>query len=48
MQTWQKAAELASVRDDAALAKLPRAERDMWRKLWNDVAELLGKTGPDK
>jgi tetratricopeptide (TPR) repeat protein len=48
MQTWQKAVELASVRGDAALAKLPDAEREAWRKLWNDVAALLGKTGGEK
>jgi hypothetical protein len=48
MQTWQKAAELAGVRDAAALAKLPGAEREGWRTLWHDVAVLLGTTGPEK
>jgi hypothetical protein len=37
-------ADLAGVRDDAALAKVPTAERDAWRKLWSDVDALLAKT----
>jgi serine/threonine-protein kinase len=45
---WQRDTDLASVRDAAALAKLPEAEREAWRQLWTDVAVLLGKTGPEK
>jgi hypothetical protein len=30
----------ASVRDPASLAKLPKAEREAWQKLWTDVASL--------
>jgi serine/threonine-protein kinase len=37
---WQTDPTLASVRDPAALAKLPDAERDQWQRLWVDVAAL--------
>jgi tetratricopeptide (TPR) repeat protein len=39
--TWQTDPALASVRDPAALAKLPDSEREEWRRLWADVAALL-------
>jgi tetratricopeptide (TPR) repeat protein len=39
--TWQADPALASVRDQAALAKLPDAEREEWQRLWADVATLL-------
>jgi serine/threonine-protein kinase len=35
--------ELASVRNEAALAKLPRAERDEWRKFWADLDALRAR-----
>jgi serine/threonine protein kinase/Flp pilus assembly protein TadD len=35
---WQKDPELAGVRERAALAKLPEAEREQWDRLWKDVA----------
>jgi serine/threonine-protein kinase len=38
---WQRDPDLAGVRDEAELAKLPAAEREAWRKLWSEVAELL-------
>jgi serine/threonine-protein kinase len=41
LQYWQKNPDLASLRDKAALDKLPEAERDAWRRLWADVAALL-------
>jgi serine/threonine-protein kinase len=34
---WQRDPDLASVRDPAALEKLPQAERDAWKKLWADI-----------
>jgi hypothetical protein len=40
---WRKDADLAGVRDESALARLPREEREQWRKLWTDVAALLKK-----
>ena len=43
LQRWQKDTDLASLRDAAALAKLPEAERAACQKLWADVAALLKK-----
>jgi hypothetical protein len=45
---WQEDTDLASVRDKAALDKLPEDERQHWRKLWEDVAALLKKVEPQK
>jgi serine/threonine-protein kinase len=42
---WQQDADFAGVRDEEALARLPRAEREAWRQLWSDVADLLQRTG---
>jgi len=41
LATWQTDRDLASIRDPAALAKLPDSEREPWRRLWTDVAALL-------
>jgi tetratricopeptide (TPR) repeat protein len=41
LATWLSDPVLASVRDAAALAKLPDAEREPWRRLWTDVAASL-------
>src|SRR5262249_2270828 len=41
MRHWQKDTDLAGVRDAAALARLPEAERAKWHKLWQDVDALL-------
>jgi hypothetical protein len=38
---WQKDANLAVIREAAALAKLPAEERAACQKLWVDVAALL-------
>jgi serine/threonine-protein kinase len=43
MQHWQKDPDLATVRDRAALAALPEAERRLWEQLWADVAALLAR-----
>jgi tetratricopeptide (TPR) repeat protein len=43
--SWQKDSDLAGVRDAAALAKLPEAERAEWKKLWGDLAALLETCG---
>jgi hypothetical protein len=32
---------LADVRDEAALARLPEAEREAWQRFWKDVQALL-------
>ncbi|HZY86420.1 MAG TPA: tetratricopeptide repeat protein, partial [Gemmataceae bacterium] len=40
LAAWQTDPALAGVRDRAALAKLPDAERAQWQRLWADVAAL--------
>jgi serine/threonine-protein kinase len=45
---WQQDTDLASVRDQAALGKLPDDERKEWRHLWDGVAALLQKVGEKK
>jgi serine/threonine-protein kinase len=37
---WREDTDLASIRDPAALDKLPAAERDAWKQLWTDVEAL--------
>lgn len=41
LKNCQHDPDLASLRDKDAVEKLPPAERDACRKLWNDVADLL-------
>ena len=41
MQHWQKDADLASVRDRDALARLDADERKEWQQLWEEVGRLL-------
>jgi serine/threonine-protein kinase len=48
LEKWQKDIDLASVRNETALAKLPEAEREAWRKLWSDVAALIARTDAPK
>jgi tetratricopeptide (TPR) repeat protein len=48
LKHWQKDPDLAGVRDQEALAKLPEAERKEWARLWDEVADLLKKAGPKK
>ncbi len=43
---WKGDADLASVRDRDALAKLPEAERKAWEALWADVETLRAKVRP--
>ena len=38
---WKKDADLAGIRDEQELAKLPEAERKEWQALWADVDALL-------
>jgi Flp pilus assembly protein TadD len=37
---WRRVPDLASVRDQPALDRLPENERTAWQKLWRDVDEL--------
>jgi hypothetical protein len=45
LRHWQQDSDLASVRDSAALARLPREERAAWERLWAEAAALLQKAG---
>ena len=40
---WQQDGDLASIRDEAALAALPVDEREAFTQLWADVTALLKK-----
>src|SRR5207244_5801130 len=40
MLDWQRDPDFIGVRGETALAKLPEAERQEWRKLWQNVEEL--------
>jgi serine/threonine protein kinase len=48
MKHWLTDADLASVRDDKALAALPADERAKWQKLWADVRSLRDRSAPAK
>jgi len=41
LRHWQQDSDLASLRDAAALAKLPAEEQKAFAQLWADVAALL-------
>jgi tetratricopeptide (TPR) repeat protein len=43
LQRWQHDPSLASVRDEAALEKMPNEVREAWRKLWQEVEALRRK-----
>jgi serine/threonine-protein kinase len=43
LEHWKRDNDLAGIRDDAELAKLPETERGAFRKLWADVDALLNK-----
>jgi tetratricopeptide (TPR) repeat protein len=40
LERWRQDSRLASVREQGALVKLPRAEREQWQRLWADVEAL--------
>jgi hypothetical protein len=44
-QHWQRDPDLAGLREEAALAKLPEAERQAFRQLWADVRSTLERAG---
>ena len=45
---WQTDPDLAGVRDQAGLAKLPDTERAAWAKLWADVEALRNRARATK
>jgi tetratricopeptide (TPR) repeat protein len=44
-RVWQECKELAGVRDEASLAKLPEEERRNWRNLWAEMKTLMIRNG---
>jgi hypothetical protein len=40
MGNWQRDPDFAGVRDAAALARLPEAERQKWQQFWQEVEAL--------
>jgi serine/threonine-protein kinase len=48
MKYWQSDADLTCLRDKDAIRKLSEDERDECRKLWEEVAAVLKKTGEKK
>ncbi len=48
LQHWKQDPDLAGVRDGAALAALPQAERDNWKALWAEVDRLLDRAAKDR
>jgi hypothetical protein len=42
LRLWQREADTAGLRDEAALLKLPKAERLAWRDFWQEVEALRG------
>jgi hypothetical protein len=48
LQHWLKDADLAGIRDPAAVAKLPAGEKEACKKLWAEVADLLTKVAARK
>jgi serine/threonine-protein kinase len=43
LEHWRQDTDLSSIRDEAALAKLPDDERNAWKSLWANVDALLPK-----
>ena len=43
LQHWREDSDLAGIRDETSLAKLPEGEREAFRALWADVDRLLPK-----
>ena len=45
---WKTDTDLAGIRDDAELARLPEAERAACKRLWKDVDGVLARVRGDK
>jgi hypothetical protein len=48
MNEWLQDADLAGVRDDPWLAKLPAEEREQWQRFWKEVRSLRDATSAKK
>jgi tetratricopeptide (TPR) repeat protein len=40
---WQRDSDLAGIRDESMLAKLPEKEREQWLRFWADVSDLIAQ-----
>jgi tetratricopeptide (TPR) repeat protein len=43
LRRWKSTPDLAGIRDEAQLSRLPPGEREEWRALWSEVDALLAK-----
>jgi hypothetical protein len=43
LNSWKVDPDLAGIRDEEELAKLPAAEREAWRALWRGVDAVLAR-----
>ena len=48
LRSWQRDDAFAGIREQAALARLPQAERQEWSGFWSDVDNWLQKSGGPK
>jgi Flp pilus assembly protein TadD len=48
LRNWQVCPDLAGVRGEKALARLPEIERQPWRELWADVTDTLARAQGEK
>src|SRR5262249_24017079 len=44
LRHWKQNSDLAGIRGDEALARLPEAEREAWQALWADVDSLQNRS----
>jgi tetratricopeptide (TPR) repeat protein/serine/threonine protein kinase len=47
LKGWQTTPDLAGLRDRDAVNRLPEADRDACRRLWDDVAALVARVAPN-
>src|SRR5262249_39622520 len=43
LRRWLRDPNLAGVRDERALGRLPPAEREAWRSLWSELGQALSR-----
>jgi serine/threonine-protein kinase len=48
LRRWQNDPDLAGLREPDAFAKLPTAEREQWRALWNEVTAVVRRAQTSK
>ena len=48
LHRWKADTDLAGIRDEKELAKLPEVERATFKQLWHDVDQILAKASRGK